>query len=113
VATPTMMRKLWKVARVLGPKWLMPNPKSGTVAEDLVSAVKEIANWKFEFKTDKQGNIHSYFGKLSFGVDKLEENLNFFLKTVEENKPAGAKWKFINSVFVCDAMWPSIRLNVA
>ncbi|MDD2871778.1 MAG: 50S ribosomal protein L1 [Candidatus Gracilibacteria bacterium] len=113
VATPNMMRHLGKVARVLGPKGLMPNPKAGTVSTDLVSAIKEIAAGKFEFKTDKQGNVHSIFGKLSFGADKLEANLKHFLKTINEVKPTGAKGKYINSIFICNAMGPSIRLEVA
>jgi large subunit ribosomal protein L1 len=113
VATPSMMRSLWKIARVLGPKWLMPNPKAGTVSNDLVSAIKEIAAWKFEFKTDKNWNIHSIFGKLSFGAKKLEENLNFFLKTIEEVKPTWAKWKYINSIYVCSTMGPSVKLDLS
>ncbi len=112
IATPSMMRHLGKVARVLGPKGLMPNPKAGTVGPDLVSIAKEIAGGKFEFKTDKQGNIHSIFGKLSFGAEKLAENLKFFLKTIEEVKPAGAKGKYINSVYVCNAMGPSIKIDM-
>ena len=112
VATPSMMRHLGKIARVLGPKGLMPNPKAGTVSNDLVAAVKEIAAGKFEFKTDKQGNIHSFFGKLSFGADKLEENLNYFLKTINDVKPTGSKGKYINSIFVCNAMGPSIKIDL-
>ena len=112
VATPTMMRHLGKIARVLGPKGLMPNPKAGTVSPDLTAAIKEIAAGKFEFKTDKQGNVHSFFGKLSFGADKLEANLEHFLKTINEVKPTGAKGKYINSVYVCNAMGPSIKLDV-
>lgn len=104
VATPTMMRHLGKIARVLGPKGLMPNPKTGTVGEDLVAVVKEIAGGKFEFKTDKQGNIHSIIGKLSFGKEKLKANLEAFLQTVQDVKPSGAKGKYVNSVFVCNAM---------
>jgi large subunit ribosomal protein L1 len=104
VCTPTMMRHLGKIARVLGPKGLMPNPKAGTVTPDLVSAIKEIAAGKFEFKTDKQGNVHAIFGKLSFGAEKLEANLVHFLKTIEDVKPTGAKGKYINSVFICNAM---------
>ncbi len=112
VATPSMMRHLGKIARVLGPKGLMPNPKAGTVSNDLVSAVKEIAAGKFEFKTDKQGNVHSFFGKLSFGADKLEENLNYFIKTINDVKPSGSKGKYINTIFVCNAMWPSIKIDL-
>jgi large subunit ribosomal protein L1 len=103
-ATPSMMRHLGKIARVLGPKGLMPNPKAGTVTDDLATAIKEIAAGKFEFRTDKHGNIHSFFGKLSFGKDKLIENLKYFLNTIEEVKPNGAKGIYINSVFVCNAM---------
>lgn len=113
VATPTMMRHLGKVARVLGPKGLMPNPKAGTVSPELVAAVKEIAAWKFEFKNDKQGNVHSIFGKLSFGKDKLVENLNFFLKVINDIKPTGAKGKYINAAFICNAMGPSIKLDLS
>ncbi len=112
VATPSMMRQMWKIARVLGPKGLMPNPKTGTVWDDLVAVVKEIAAWKFEFRTDKQWNIHSIFGKLSFGKDKLIQNLEKFIATVKEVKPNGSKWKYINTVYVCDAMGPSIQLDV-
>lgn len=112
VATPTMMRHLGKIARVLGPKGLMPNPKAGTVTPDLVSAIKEIAAGKFEFKTDKQGNVHAVFGKLSFGAKKLEENLEYFLKTIQEVKPTGTKGKYINSVYICNAMGPSIKIDM-
>ena len=111
VATPTMMRHLGKIARVLGPKGLMPNPKAGTVSPDLVSAIKEIAAGKFEFKTDKQGNVHAIFGKLSFGADKLEQNLEHFIKMINEVKPTGSKGKYVNSVFICNAMGPSIRID--
>ena len=112
VSTPWMMRNLWKIARVLGPKWLMPNPKAWTVSPDLVSAINEIVAWKFEFKTDKQWNVHSIFGKLSFGASKLEENLSYFLKVINDVKPSWAKWKYINSIHVCNAMWPSIKLDL-
>lgn len=112
VASPAMMRQLGKIAKVLGPKGLMPNPKTGTVWDDLLSIVKEIANWKFEFKTDKQWNVHSTFGKLSFGKDKLLENLKYFLNTINEVKPSGSKGKYINTIFVCNAMWPSIKLDL-
>ena len=112
VATPAMMRQLGKIARVLGPKGLMPNPKTGTVGEDILAVVKEIAAGKFEFKTDKQGNVHSVIGKLSFGKEKLKENLSHFLQVIQDVKPTGAKGKYINSVFVCNAMGPGIKLEV-
>lgn len=113
VATPSMMRHLWKIARVLWPKGLMPNPKAGTVWEDLIAICSEIGAWKFEFKNDKNGNVHTFFGKLSFGTQKLQENLDYFLKIIEDIKPAWSKWKYINSVFICNAMGPSIRINTA
>jgi large subunit ribosomal protein L1 len=94
VATPSMMRHLGKIARVLGPKGLMPNPKTGTV------------------RTDKHGNVHSIFGKLSFGKDKLIENLNSFLTTIQDVKPSGSKGKYINSAVVCNAMGPGIKINM-
>lgn len=113
VASPMMMRHLGKIARVLGPKGLMPNPKAWTVWDDLLSIVKEISAWKFEFKNDKQGNVHSIFGKLSFGKEKLIQNLEYFLKTVEEIKPSWVKNKYINTIFICGAMWPSIKLDLS
>lgn len=113
VATPSMMRHLGKIARVLGPKGLMPNPKAGTVSPDLVSAIKEIAAGKFEFKNDKQGNVHSIFGKLGFGKEKLVENLNYFINLVNEIKPSGAKGTYMNAAYICNAMWPSIKLDIS
>ncbi len=112
VATPSMMRHLGKIARVLGPKGLMPNPKTGTVGEDLVAVIGEIAGGKFEFKTDKHGNIHSIFGKLSFGKEKLKENLESFLQTIQDVKPSGSKGKYIENVTVCNAMGPGIKINM-
>ncbi len=111
VASPSMMRHLWKIARILWPKGLMPNPKTWTVWEDLIAIVKEIAAWKFEFKTDKEWNIHTIFGKLSFWADKLKENLNHFLTTINDIKPAWSKWKYIEAIYLCNAMGPSIKLD--
>ena len=112
IATPAMMRKMWKVAKVLWPKWLMPNPKSGTVWEDLTAIIKELAAWKFEFKNDKQGNVHSIVWKLSFGASKIKENIDAFIKTIKEVKPTWVKGSYINTVYVCSAMWPGIKLDV-
>lgn len=112
VASPSMMRHLWKIARVLWPKGLMPNPKTWTVWEDLKSIIKEISAWKFEFKNDKQWNVHSIFGKLSFGKEKLKQNLKHFLNVINEVKPSWAKWKYIESVYICNCMGPSIKLDL-
>lgn len=113
VATPGMMKKMGKAAKVLGPKGLMPNPKAGTVGEDLQAIVKELMAGKFEFKNDKQGNVHSVIGKLSFGPAKLKENLEFFIKTIKDVKPTGVKGgTYVNTVFVCNAMGPGIRVGV-
>ncbi|EKE30344.1 MAG: ribosomal protein L1 [uncultured bacterium (gcode 4)] len=112
IATPAMMRKMWKVAKVLGPKGLMPNPKAGTVGDDLLSIIKELAAGKFEFKNDKQGNVHSIVGKLSFGSAKIKENIEAFVKAIKEVKPTGVKSTYINTVYVCNAMGPGIKLDV-
>lgn len=112
VATPDMMRKLGKIARQLWPKGLMPNPKTGTVWEDVVSIVKEISAGRVELRTDKQGNIHSILGKVSFGKEKLTQNLEHVLNFIKEAKPSGSKGKYINSVYVCNTMWPGIKLSI-
>jgi len=114
IATTGMMRKMGKVAKVLGPKGLMPNPKAGTVGDNLEAIVKELMAGRFEFKNDKQGNIHSIVGKLSFGNKKLAENIEFFVKTMKAARPSGVKGSsaFINSVYLCNAMGPGIKLDV-
>ena len=100
-----------QLGRVLAQK--MPNPKAGTVGEDLQAIVKELMAGKFEFKNDKQGNVHSVIGKLSFGPAKLKENLEFFIKTIKDVKPTGVKGgTYVNTVFVCNAMGPGIRVGV-
>ncbi len=114
IATTAMMRKMGKVAKVLGPKGLMPNPKAGTVGDNLLSIIAELAAGKFEFKNDKQGNVHTIAGKLSFGADKLKDNINHFLAAMKDVRPTGLKGgvKFVESVFVCNAMGPGIKLDV-
>lgn len=114
IATPGMMRKMGKVAKILGPKGMMPNPKAGTVGEDLVAIATEINKGRFEFKNDKQGNVHSIVGKLSFGNEKLAENIAFFVKTMKESRPSGVKGgsNFITTLFVCNAMGPGIQLDI-
>ncbi len=112
IATPSIMKKMWKVAKVLWPKWLMPNPKAWTVWEDLLNIIKELLAWKIEFKNDKQWLVHSIVGKLSFWQDKLKENIKYFIKLVQELKPNGIKWNYIISCYVCSTMGPWIKLDV-
>jgi large subunit ribosomal protein L1 len=114
IATTGMMKKMGKAAKVLGPKGLMPNPKAGTVGDDLVAIAWEITKGRFEFKNDKQGNVHSIVGKLSFGAQKLEENIEFFLKAMKSARPSGLKGGtvFAKSIYVCNAMGPGIKLDV-
>ena len=112
IATPGMMKKMGKVAKVLGPKGLMPNPKAGTVGEDLEKIIAELVAGKFEFKNDKQGNIHSILGKVSFGAEKIKANLEHFMKVIKEVRPTGIKGgTYINTVYLCNAMGPGIRLD--
>lgn len=111
VATPAMMKSLAKAARVLGPKGLMPNPKSGTVTPDIDKAIKELAGGRLEFRNDKNGLIHTIFGKLSFSDDQLTENLEAMVKAVKDAKPAGQKGNYINQITVCSTMSPGIKLE--
>jgi large subunit ribosomal protein L1 len=113
IATTGMMKKMGKVAKVLGPKGLMPNPKAGTVGDNLETIVKELMAGRFEFKNDKQGNVHSIVGKLSFGNAKLAENIAFFVKTMKSARPTGIKGSvaFMKTVYICNAMGPGIRLD--
>ncbi len=114
IATTGMMKKMGKAAKVLGPKGLMPNPKAGTVGDDLLAIAAEITKGRFEFKNDKQGNVHSIVGKLSFGSAKLKENIEFFVKAMKSARPTGIKGSvaYINTVYLCNAMGPGIRLDV-
>lgn len=108
---PAMMKDLAKAARVLGPKGLMPSPKAGTVTTNLVQAIDELKKGKIEFKTDKQGVVHSIFGKLSFEKDKLLENLVALFKAITDAKPTGVKGVYIRGVTVTSSMGPSITVK--
>ncbi len=112
VATPDVMKSLSKVAKTLGQKGLMPNPKSGTVAQDIIKAIEELSRGRVEFRNDKQGSIHSVFGKTSFKEAELENNLKAFLSAIKETKPTGAKGNYIKSITLTTTMGPAIRLNV-
>lgn len=112
VATPDVMKKLGKVAKILGQKGLMPNPKAGTITDDIVKTIKEIKAGRLEYRNDKEGNIHSIFGKLSFKDEELENNLKSFLRVIRESKPSTIKGSFIKSITLTSTMGPGIRLNV-
>src|SRR5690606_23991711 len=111
VATPDMMAQLGKLGRVLGPKGLMPNPKTGTVTVDVAKAVKEIKAGKIEYRTDKAGNIHVPIGKVSFEANKLHENLLAIYNQLIRIKPATVKGTYIQNISVSTTMGPGIRVD--
>ncbi len=111
VATPDMMGVIGRLGKILGPKGLMPNPKSGTVTMDVTKAINEIKSGKVEYRLDKTNIIHLGFGKVSFGADKLLENYNTVMEAIEKAKPASAKGQYIRSVSITTSMGPSIYIN--
>ena len=112
IATPNMMPKLAKLGRVLGPKGLMPSPKSGTVSSTLASTLTEFKKGKFEYKADKTGIVHVNFGKSDFTNIQLIENLQALYQSIEQNRPSGVKGKYFKSLFICTSMGPSIKLDL-
>jgi large subunit ribosomal protein L1 len=112
VATPDMMRSVGKLGKVLGPRGLMPNPKTGTVTMDITQAVKEVKAGKVEFRVDKTGVIHVPVGKVSFATNALLENASSLIQAVVKAKPAAAKGKYVKSVTICSTMGPGIHLDV-
>ena len=113
VATPDMMPKLAKLGRVLGPKGLMPSPKSGTVTTSLTETISEFKKGKFEYKADKTGIVHVNFGKTNFTNEQLVENLKSLYQSIEQNRPSGVKGKYFKSVFICTSMGPSLKLHTS
>lgn len=113
VATPDMMKFVGRLGKLLGPRGLMPNPKTGTVTMDVARAVQEIKAGKVEFRVDKGGVIHAPVGKLSFDDAKLSENAATLIEAVVKAKPSAAKGKYVNGVTLCSTMSPSLDLNVA
>ncbi len=112
VATPDMMRLVGRLGKVLGPRGLMPNPKTGTVTVDVARAVKEVKAGKVEFRVDKTGVIHVPIGKVSFETGKLLENAQTLIQAVLKAKPASAKGKYVRSATVCSTMGPGVSLDV-
>ena len=111
IATPDMMPALGKIGKVLGPKGLMPNPKTGTVTNDVAKAVADVKKGRIEYRTDKYGNIHIAVGKISFTEAKLQENIKYFVNMIIKEKPATIKGKFLKAVTISATMGPSIKID--
>ncbi len=111
IATPDSMGELGKLGRVLGPKGLMPNPKSGTVTQDVAKAVKEVKAGKIEFRVEKAGIVHTALGKMDFSVEQLTENTRAFLHTIVKMKPSSAKGHYVKSLFLSTTMGPGLKIT--
>ncbi len=112
IATPDMMPSLGKIGRVLGPKGLMPNPKTGTVTMDTKTAVEDVKKGRVEYRTDSYGNVHVLVGKSSFDADKLVENVKAFVSLIQKSKPATVKGKYLLNVAVSSTMGPGVKVDV-
>ena len=111
IATPDMMPELGKIGKILGPKGLMPNPKTNTVTTNVTSAIEDVKKGMVSYKTDTYGNIHSVIGKVSFEEQKLQENLEYIVTTISKLKPASVKGKFITSITIASTMGPGIKVD--
>ncbi|MDE6200294.1 MAG: 50S ribosomal protein L1 [Clostridiales bacterium] len=112
ITSPDMMGQLGRVARILGPKGLMPSPKAGTITQDIAKAIAETKAGKVEYRVDKTAIVHCIIGKKSFGADKLKENFDTLMDAIIKAKPAAAKGTYLKSVYVTPAMGPGVRVNV-
>ena len=111
VATPDMMGQLGRLGRVLGPKGLMPNPKTGTVTTDIAGAIKDIKNGKVEYRCDKAGNIQVPFGKVSFGAEKLAENFKAIYSVLVKSRPSTVKGEYVNGISISTTMGPGVKVD--
>jgi len=111
IATPDMMGSVGKIGKILGPRGLMPNPKVGTVTFEVGNAVKELKAGKVEFRVEKAGIVHSPVGKVSFGADKLRENISALLETIIKLKPASSKGTYIKSISISSTMGVGVRID--
>lgn len=112
VATPEMMVSLGKIGKILGPKGLMPNPKTGTVTVNVKDAIANIRKGMVEYRADSNGNVHAIVGKVSFDEDKLTENLVAFIKEVIKNKPSGVKGTFVKNISISSTMGPGVKIDL-
>ena len=112
IATPEMMRDLSKLGKILGPRGLMPSPKTGTVTNDIAKAIEDVKKGKVEFRVDKQGGIHLSVGKISFAEDKLYENASRVIEAINEARPASVKGKFVKSLFISSTMNSGLRIVI-
>ncbi len=112
ITMPSVMAKVGQLGRILGPRGLMPNPKSGTVTMDIATAVKEVKQGKIDFKVDKYGIVHTSIGKVSFSADKILDNAREFLSTINKLKPSAAKGTYMKSVYLSSTMSPGIQVDV-
>ena len=112
IATPDMMPALGKIGRILGPKGLMPNPKTGTVTLDTAKAVEEVKKGRVEYRTDSYGNVHALIGKVSFDDKKLLENLNAFVGLIMKSKPAVVKGAYVKNISISSTMSPGIKIDI-
>jgi len=113
IATPDQMAKVGRIARILGPRGLMPNPKTGTVTFDVAKAIQEIKAGKVEFRVDKTAIIHVPVGKISFSADQLKDNASAVINAVRKAKPAAAKGKYVRSIYISSTMSPSVQIDAA
>jgi large subunit ribosomal protein L1 len=112
IATPEMMPRLAGIAKILGPKGLMPNPKSGTVTDKVAGVIESLKKGRADFKSDNSGNVHQVIGKVSFEEAKLEENFKSFIEALRKSKPEAVKGKFLKSVSVCSTMGKAMKVNL-